>query len=162
MVTESNIHKSGIYRYAVYIEDGPMSVADGFGFVFSNALPCKKNIQKIDSIFINKKGKICSRVHNEMEMLNSGGSIGNIDVGSILEIVIDLDNLVATFSLYNPPRGIDVESLSILVRDERTFSNWLVGTATASLESVVEKTGGKVIGHFCAVLKNIDIKVRFL
>jgi hypothetical protein len=149
MVTESSIHKAGKYRYAVYIEEGPMSVADGFGFVFSNSLPCKKNIQKIDSIFVNKKGKICTRVHNEMEMLNTE-SIGNIEVGSILELIIDLDSQLASFSLYNPPKGLDSDTISILCRDE-----------TASLESVVEKTG-RVIGHFCAVLKNCNIRVRFL
>lgn len=159
MVTESSLHKSGVYRYVVYIEEGPMSVADGFGFVFSNALPCKKNIQKIDSIFINKKGKICARIHNEMEMLNTN-SIGTIDVGSIIEIIVDLDRLEAGFSLYSPPRGIDPTTLSILVRDEGTFSNWMVGTANTSIESTVKKTGR--VGHFCAVLKNINTKLRFL
>ena len=159
MVTESSLHKSGVYRYVVYVEEGPMSVADGFGFVFSNALPCKKNIQKIDSIFINKKGKICARIHNEMEMLNTN-SIGTIDVGSIIEIVVDLDKLEAGFSLYSPPRGIDPTTLSILVRDEGTFSTWMVGTATTSIESTVKKTGK--VGHFCAVLKNINTKLRFL
>ncbi len=159
MVTESSLHKSGVYRYVVYVEEGPMSVADGFGFVFSNALPCKKNIQKIDSIFINKKGKICARIHNEMEMLNTN-SIGTIDVGSIIEIIVDLDKLEAGFSLYSPPRGIDPTTLSILVRDEGTFSNWMVGTATISIESTVKKTGK--VGHFCAVLKNINTKLRFL
>ena len=159
MVTESFLHKSGVYRYLVYIEEGPMSVADGFGFVFSNALPCKKNIQKIDSIFINKKGKICARIHNEMEMLNTN-SIGTIDVGSIIEIIVDLDKLEAGFSLYSPPRGLDPTTLSILVRDEGTFSNWMVGTATSSIESTVKKTGK--VGHFCAVLKNINTKLRFL
>jgi hypothetical protein len=159
MVTESSIHKSGVYRYIVYIEEGPMSVADGFGFVFSNALPCKKNIQKIDSIFINKKGKICARIHNEMEMLNTN-SIGTIEPGSIIELIIDLDNLDATFSLYSPPRGVDPSDLSILVREEGTFSNWMIGTATSSIESTVKKTGK--VGHFCAVLKNVNTKLRFL
>ena len=159
MVTESSIHKSGVFRYVVYIEEGPMSVADGFGFVFSNALPCKKNIQKIDSIFINKKGKICARIHNEMEMLNTN-SIGTIDVGSIIELIIDLDNLEGTFSLYSPPRGVDPADLSILARDEGTFSNWMIGTATSCIESTIKKTGK--VGHFCAVLKNVNTKLRFL
>ena len=159
MLTESSLHKSGVYRYVVFVEEGPMSVADGFGFVFSNALPCKKNIQKIDSIFINKKGKICARIHNEMEMLNTN-SIGTIDVGSIIEMVVDLDRLETGFSLYQPPRGLDAATLSVLVRDEGTFTNWMVGTASASIESVVKKTGK--VGHFCAVLKNINTKLRFL
>lgn len=163
MVTESVVHKSGAHRYLVFIKLGPVSVADGFGFVFSNTLPCKKNIQKIDSVFLNRKGRICSRTGNELEILNSS-SIGSIEVGTIVELVVDLDSLEATFSLYSPPPGVDAETLSILVRDDKTFSNWLTGSARISMKSIVDRTdrAAKPAGHFCAVLKNINTTVRFL
>ena len=160
MVTESSVHSTGVQRYVVLLEEGPVSVADGFGFVLSPSLPCKKNIQKIDSIFLNKKGKICSRIRNELEMLNNT-SIGNIEVGSVVELVVDLDTLTASFAIYSPPLGIDQESLSILVRDEHSMSNWLTGSASASIESVVSRTGSRT-GHFCAVIKNKHTTIRFL
>ena len=162
MVTEASVHFSGVQRYFVLIEEGPVSVADGFGFVFSSSLPCKKNIQKIDSIFLNKKGRICSRVRNELEMLNSS-SIGNLDVGSLVELVVDLDALTATFAMFSPPPGIDAATLSILIRDDKNIAAWMTGTATLSIQSILSKTDtGKRAGHFCAVLKNKHTKVRFL
>lgn len=163
MVTESEVHHShGIQRYLVYVEEGPVSVADGFGYVFSDTLPCKKNIQKIDSIFISKKGKIGSRVHNEMQILNSG-SIGSIEVGSIVEMTIDLDALEAVFSIYQSPRGLDMNTLSILVRNEHSLSAWLVGRSSAiQLAPLVKRTETGEAGYFCAVLKNTSTKIRFL
>jgi hypothetical protein len=159
MVTESLVHREGTQRYLVYITEGPVSVADGFGFVFSSTLPCKKNIQKIDSIFLNRKGRICSRSGNELEILNSS-SIGMIEVGSIVEIIVNLDTLEASFALYSPPAGVDAETLSILVRDDKTFSNWMTGSSKISMKSIVELSGRA--GHFCAVLKNKHTTVRFL
>jgi len=159
MVTESVIHRKGTSRYLVLILSGPVSVADGFGFVFSSTLPCKKNIQKIDSVFMNQKGRICSRTGNELQIFNNS-SVGYIEVGSIVEIQIDLDSREAFFALYSPPRGLDAETLSILVRDEKTFSNWLVGSATMSIDHI--DAGKTMAGHFCAVLKNKGITVRFL
>ncbi len=41
-------------------EEG-FSMADGIGFVFSNKLPCAKNIQRIQSIFVSRKGIVCVR-----------------------------------------------------------------------------------------------------
>ncbi len=163
MVTESVVHRSGAHRYLVSIPEGPLSVADGFGFVFSGTLPCKKNIQKIESVFLNRKGRICSRTGNELEILN-GASIGTIQVGSIVELIVDLDSLEATFSLYSPPPGMDAETLSILVRDDKTFCNWLTGSARISMRSILDRTenASKHVGHFCAVLKNINTTVRFL
>jgi hypothetical protein len=163
MVTESLVHHAGCIRYVVSIVSGPISVADGFGFVFSSSLPCKKNIQKIESVFLNRKGRICSRTGNELEILN-GSSIGSLEVGTIVEIIVNLESLEVSFGLFSPPRGLDAETLSILVRDERTFSNWLVGSAQVSLKGVLAKTDhlNSPAGHFCAVLKNRNTTVRFL
>lgn len=163
MVTESIVHRKGSSRYLVLINTGPISVADGFGFVFSSTLPCKKNIQKIDSVFMNQKGRICSRTGNELQILNNS-SIGTVEVGSIVEILIDLDSRESFFALYSPPRGLDTETLSILVRDEKTFSNWLVGSTTVSIGHILDRMDSvkSVAGHFCAVLKNKGITVRFL
>lgn len=161
MVTESSVHRSGTQRYVMQVEAGPVSVADGIGFVFSPTLPCKKNIQKIDSIFLNRKGKICSRVKNELEMLNTS-TIGSIEVGTLVELIVDLDSLIAIFSIYSPPQGIDHETMGLLVRDESTFSTWLTGTAAVSIESVLAKSESKPVGHFCAVVKNSRTKIRFL
>merc|ERR1712203_1214027 len=36
-------------------------MADGVGFVFSNKLPCAKNIQRIQSVFVSRRGIVCIR-----------------------------------------------------------------------------------------------------
>ena len=158
MVTNDCVFETGTHRFLVLIESD-LSVADGFGFVFSTSLPCKKNIQKIDSIFISQKGKICSRLHNEMEILNNR-SIGNIENGSILELQVNLQNLDATFTIYSPPLNIDTNTCSLLVRDYHCLSTWASGTATCSIKHLVEQT--QQAGYFCAVIKNKHTQIRFL
>ena len=159
MITNDKVFDGKVHRFMVHIESGPLSVADGFGFVFSPTLPCKKNIQKIESIFVSKKGKICSRIHNELETLNER-SIGTIEVGSLIELIVDLESLVASFTLYCPPNNLDPETLAILVRDQQTLSHWQIGSMEFTLKDIVKKTG--YIGYFCAVLKNKSTTLRFL
>lgn len=64
-LTESAIHYGGVHRYSIRFNQQPMSEglspADGVGFVFTNFLPCPKNIQKINAIFLNRKGIVCIR-----------------------------------------------------------------------------------------------------
>eukprot|EP00434_Breviolum_minutum_P031333 symbB.v1.2.027706.t1/scaffold2863.1/size68590/9 len=69
VVSESQVHQDGLHRYVVQFTAGELSRADGVGFVFSQRLPCAKNIQRIVSIFVNQRGRICMRAFSEIERL---------------------------------------------------------------------------------------------
>eukprot|EP00913_Durusdinium_trenchii_P033600 g31453.t1 len=72
VITEDRVKVEGLHRYSVQFCSGELSSADGVGFIFSEKLPCPKNIQKklgqtgIVSIFVNKTGRICMRAHAEV------------------------------------------------------------------------------------------------
>ena len=141
MLTEDQMKESGIHRYLVRIEDATVnfSAADGFGFVFGDRLPCKKNIQVINSLFINKRGQACTRLH-AMETVKHGVA-HPIDKGMSVEIVVDLDNCGISFS----------------VLDNKDS---LLGSTSFNFGDVIQYTGGKR-GFFCAVIKHADTTVSF-
>eukprot|EP00392_Amoebophrya_sp_AT5.2_P014040 g14176.t1 len=67
-LSEDRIRHGNRHRYCIRFRekvDGTnengFSMADGIGFVFSNKLPCAKNIQRIQSIFVSRKGIVCVR-----------------------------------------------------------------------------------------------------
>jgi len=160
MVTESTLHSTGIQRYAVYVESGVLSVADGFGYIFSGALPCKKNIQKIDSIFVNKRGRVCCRIHNEVVTMDA--TVAPIDVGAVVDVLVDLNNKSIRFSVFAPPAEL-LEGRSHVDANLIVSSpEYLVGTATVSIADIAAKCRHDVTGHFCFVVKNTDVKLTFL
>ncbi|CAD7951200.1 unnamed protein product [Amoebophrya sp. A120] len=68
-LSENHVRQHGVHRYCVsfhQVHHKALSNADGMGFVFSSLLPCTKNIQKIKSIFLNKKGQIMIRREKEL------------------------------------------------------------------------------------------------
>ncbi|CAJ1434509.1 unnamed protein product [Effrenium voratum] len=67
IVCENRVHFKGVVRYAVQFTEGELCSADGVGFILSSDLPCTKNIQRIISVFANRTGRICVRVHEEVE-----------------------------------------------------------------------------------------------
>ncbi|CAD7967636.1 unnamed protein product [Amoebophrya sp. A25] len=67
-LSEDRIRHGGRHRYCIrfrerdYVDQvNGFSMADGIGFVFSNKLPCAKNIQRIQSVFVSRKGIVCVR-----------------------------------------------------------------------------------------------------
>ena len=64
-VSENFIRTGGVHRYSIKFTapEGTeknaygLSLADGFGFVFNDRLPCTKNIQRINSVFVNRRGQ---------------------------------------------------------------------------------------------------------
>jgi hypothetical protein len=102
-VTEDKVHTSseGLLRYVVQFVGGEMSPADGVGFVFSNKLPCPKNIQKIVSIFVNAAGRICVRVYEEMiKVPEKVAWLKQLELGDWVELAIDLDAKTVTFHVW--------------------------------------------------------------
>jgi hypothetical protein len=59
----------GIHRFLVHIEAGEPSIADGMGILFNSLLPCKRNIPRLNSVFINRKGQLCSRINSDVRMI---------------------------------------------------------------------------------------------
>merc|ERR1719162_2099410 len=100
VVSESKVHedKEGVLRYLIQFAGGELSRADGVGFVFSSRLPCAKNIQRIVSIFVNQRGRICMRVF--ADIIRASAFIKTLEVGDWVELCIDLENKVATFNVW--------------------------------------------------------------
>lgn len=110
VITEHEIHSRGVMRYAVQFTEGELSSADGVGFIFSTKLPCPKNIQKIVSIFANRTGRICVRA--QTEVVRSDISVKAMELGDWLEMVIDLEEQRADFTVW-PSDGSMPSSASL-------------------------------------------------
>jgi hypothetical protein len=104
VVSESRVHDGGIHRYMVQFASGNLSKADGVGFVFSPTLPCKKNIQRIVSIFINQRGRICMRVCEDI--LRASARVRALKCGDWVEMVMDLDRHTVSFSVWSEQSAV--------------------------------------------------------
>mmetsp|Transcript_22705 Transcript_22705/g.36070 ORF Transcript_22705/g.36070 Transcript_22705/m.36070 type:complete len:490 (-) Transcript_22705:71-1540(-) len=146
-VTESEVHDKGVQRYLVQFNAGVLSPADGVGFVFNPRLPCPKNIQKIVSIFANAHGRINIRVYDQI--IKCQTSIKALEIGEWIELVVDLDNKVATFYVW--PSSLVGEPLSTA---EVPYGQKL---------GKRKKDDGKLVdlrsGHLACVVKNTNVTV---
>ncbi|CAE7386157.1 unnamed protein product [Symbiodinium natans] len=98
IVCENKVHFQGTVRYAVQFTDGELCSADGVGFILSSDIPCTKNIQKIVSIFANRTGRICIRVHDEVERCPQ--RVKCLEVGDWLEVHADLTQQIVNFTVW--------------------------------------------------------------
>eukprot|EP00435_Cladocopium_sp_Y103_P071377 s89_g37.t1 len=89
IVCENRVHFSGVVRYAVQFTEGELCSADGVGFILSSDLPCTKNIQKIVSVFANRTGRICVRVHEDVKRCHQ--RVKCLELGDWLEVISDLE-----------------------------------------------------------------------
>ncbi|CAE8621811.1 unnamed protein product, partial [Polarella glacialis] len=99
VVSESRVHNDGIQRYLVQFTAGELSRADGVGFVFSQRLPCAKNIQRIVSIFVNQRGRICMRVF--ADIIRASAYTKPLEIGDWVEMAVDLQKQVVTFNIWS-------------------------------------------------------------
>eukprot|EP00933_Yihiella_yeosuensis_P070859 TRINITY_DN79013_c0_g1_i1.p1 TRINITY_DN79013_c0_g1~~TRINITY_DN79013_c0_g1_i1.p1 ORF type:complete len:367 (-),score=62.10 TRINITY_DN79013_c0_g1_i1:199-1266(-) len=144
VVTECELRTSGKMRYAVEFTSGELSNADGVGFIFSNKLPCPKNIQKIVSIFANRTGRICVRAFSEV--IRSNISVKPIELGDTLEVVIDLDEQKADFIVW-PVDGSTPSSASL------SFG----GALDSLRQQMPRQMPTQTCGYLAAVVKNIGV-----
>lgn len=96
-ISENQVRVGGVHRYCVKFHENYkdyLSVADGMGFVFSDHLPCTKNIQRIQSIFLNRKGQICCRHGANLTKANLDTAKHSIDPEKFMYMEIDLDNRI--------------------------------------------------------------------
>eukprot|EP00928_Gymnodinium_smaydae_P045433 TRINITY_DN30285_c0_g1_i1.p1 TRINITY_DN30285_c0_g1~~TRINITY_DN30285_c0_g1_i1.p1 ORF type:complete len:442 (+),score=38.93 TRINITY_DN30285_c0_g1_i1:57-1382(+) len=149
VVSESQVHTDGVHRYLVQFSAGELSRADGVGFVFAQRLPCAKNIQRIVSIFVNQRGRICMRIF--ADIVRASASVKTIELYDWVELIMDLDKKVATFRIWPPgPTGWPALDGQPTSRADFPFGNRLGKLNQAQQKQVRLNTG-----HLACVVKNV-------
>jgi len=147
LITEDAVHSGGVVRYAVQFTAGELSNADGVGFVFSSRLPVSKNIQQITSIFMNRAGQICLR--GGPEVMRSNVNAKQLELGDWIEVIINLDEMVAKFTVWPDTLGAAPSS-----------AIYAFGPSLAELEKRnASKLPISLCGHLACVAKNIGVMV---
>mmetsp|Transcript_306 Transcript_306/g.1045 ORF Transcript_306/g.1045 Transcript_306/m.1045 type:complete len:714 (-) Transcript_306:291-2432(-) len=150
VISESQVHTGGVHRYLVQFSKGELSKADGVGFIFSPRLPCKKNIQRIVSIFANQHGQICMRIFENL--LRADVCVEPLKLGDWVEMVMDLDNQTVTFSIWPGTEGSAPTSRAVFSYGE-TLKDFYDKAQTASRRLDFRK------GHLACVVKNAGVTV---
>jgi len=142
MVFDSSLRCGGVHQYTYQIMDGELGAADGAGFVFDSKVR-RNNIQRMRSVFLNQRGRICLRNNQQVTKLQV--QLPPLTVGVRLMLLIDLDSLMARFNVSNS-QGI------------------IGGSADVSLEGLFDLGSNSVqlrSGFFCAVVTgNITIGIH--
>ncbi|CAE7916037.1 unnamed protein product [Symbiodinium sp. KB8] len=158
IICEHRIHFQGIERYAVQFVDGELCSADGVGYVISCDLPCTKthgltdnsdplNIQKIFSVFANRAGRICIRMHEEVERCSQ--QVRPLEVGDWLEVTADLWSQTVSFAVW-PKDGSEPSYATVSFQEAfRNCSGRLNGLPR------------KPCGYLAAVIKHPGVRVAF-
>ncbi|CAE7827758.1 unnamed protein product, partial [Symbiodinium sp. CCMP2456] len=107
VISGSEVQRGGVQKYLMQFSDGELTKADGVGFVFASRVPCAKNIQKIVSVFVNQRGRICMRVFGDI--LKAKKHVRALQVGDWIEMAIDLEKL-GTDLIYSVPKTLQVHS----------------------------------------------------
>jgi len=155
VISESQVHSGGQHRFLVQFTSGDLSKADGVGFIFSPRLPCKKNIQRIVSIFVNQRGTICMRVFHDV--IRASAHVKALKLGDWVELFMDLDNCVAYFSIW--PMSLNVEGQKRpMSHAEFAFAhkitNFYKDSGNEERPDLDLRTG-----HLACVVKNVGVTV---
>merc|ERR1711957_980394 len=103
MVFDRTLRCGGTHRYNYQVLDGELGAADGAGFVFDSKVR-RNHIQRMRSIFLNKRGQLCLRDQEHVQKLEA--RLPPLDVGMCLTLHIDLDELHARFVVFSPDGSI--------------------------------------------------------
>jgi len=139
LITEGTVRFSGQHRYAVRFTGPEMSMADGVGFVLHKRLPCPRNIQKIHSTFVSRRGYLCSRAGQVVNRQTVG--LPPLETGRLIVVTVNLEEQWIEF---------EVESGFGSMRSARAPLNphaW---------------PGTPCHGFFCAVVKHEKVGVEFV
>lgn len=146
IVSENKVHFQGTVRYSLRFTEGELCSADGVGFILSSDLPCTRNIQKIISVFVNRTGRICIRVHDEV--VRCSQRVKELDVGDWLEVSADLVNQSVSFTVWPQDKS------------QPSF-------ATVSFKEILENARGRVngvprnpCGFLAVVIKHVGVSVQ--
>lgn len=154
VVSESQVHQDGLQRYLVQFTAGELSRADGVGFVFSQRLPCAKNIQRIVSIFVNQRGQICMRAFAEIERAEA--YVKPLELGDCVEMAVDLSQQVCTFNVLP---AWSVASWPVMAGRPVSTAEFSCGSRMASLSQAAQKPVKLNVGHLACVVKNVGVTI---
>jgi len=139
LLTEHEIRWGGVHRYAVRFTGKELSMADGVGFALAKRLPCPRNIQKIHSTFVSKRGYLCSR-SGESVMRRTMG-LPSLETGKLIIVTVNVDEGWVQFEVENRE-----------------------GTMTAAKIQLQQhaRPGTRYHGAFCAVVKHEGVGIDFV
>ena len=136
LFSENTIRQGGRHQYKVSLLSGAFAATDGIGFVFSDRLG--KDIQGIQSVFVNRRGFLCKRWTNGA-IWREKTSCLEMTVGMSFNIDIDLDVAVARLA-YKTHDGLDWEKLP----------QWDISDVLLPHRS----------GYFCVAFSNAGVTVQ--
>jgi len=151
VVSESQVKTGGFHRFCVQFSAGELSKADGVGFIFSSKLPCKKNIQRICSIFVNQRGRICMRIFQDI--IRASAHVKPLKLGDWVEMSMDLDKHVAYFTIWPANRQTQLSRSS---HAEFAFGSKISDSYTEAGNSQQLDLS---TGHLACVVKNEGVTV---
>mmetsp|Transcript_111026 Transcript_111026/g.254525 ORF Transcript_111026/g.254525 Transcript_111026/m.254525 type:complete len:524 (+) Transcript_111026:88-1659(+) len=139
LITEHEIRWGGMHRYSVRFTGNELSMADGVGFALAKRLPCPRNIQKIHSTFVSKRGYLCSR-SGESVMRRTMG-LPSLETGKLIVVTVNVDEGWVQFEVENRE-----------------------GTMTAAKIQLQQhaRPGTRYHGAFCAVVKHEGVGIDFV
>ena len=151
VISGSDVQKGGVQRYLMQFSYGELTKADGIGFVFASRVPCAKNIQKIVSVFVNQRGRICMRVFGDI--LKAKKHVRALQVGDWVEMVVDLDNSIATFKVW------PYETVASGFPEPESIAEFHYGKRLAQAQQLASKPVKLNVGHFACVIQNVGVTV---
>ncbi|CAK8989475.1 Uncharacterized protein SCF082_LOCUS1826, partial [Durusdinium trenchii] len=146
IISENKVHFKGTVRYAVQFTEGELCSADGVGFILSSDLPCTRNIQKIISIFVNRTGRICVRVHDEVERCPQ--HVKCLEIGDWLEVAADLEQQTVSFTVW-PQDNSEPSSATVHFKE-------ILQEARGRLHGVPRNP----CGFLAVVMKHLGVSVK--
>jgi len=134
MLFERTLRVGGVHKYRYNIIQGCVGAADGVGFVFDSRIR-RTNIQRMRSIFLNKRGQVCTRNFDSITKLPH--SLPKLAEGVVVDMTVDLDRAEARFEM----------------RDEHGQNCGTAELSFASLLSSIIAPGlSQASGFFCAIV----------
>ncbi|CAE7597288.1 PEP [Symbiodinium sp. CCMP2456] len=145
LVSEDRVHKKGVERYQVSFLSGELSRADGVGIIFSSHLPKNSDIQQIVSVFLNRTGRLCSRVNQRVIRIAS--TLPQIELGDVIEVENDIDMRCATFTIWSASGAAPATTVVSYVQ---------------VAEQLTATPGQSIPGHLAVVAPSLHLVILFL
>lgn len=139
LITEHEIRWDGVHRYCVRFTGNELSMADGVGFALAKRLPCPRNIQKIHSTFVSKRGYLCSR-SGESVMRRTMGLPG-LETGKLIMVTVNVDEGWVQFEVENREGAMTAAKIPLHQH---------------------ARPGTRYHGAFCAVIKHEGVGIDFV
>ncbi|CAE7898762.1 unnamed protein product [Symbiodinium microadriaticum] len=151
VISGSEVQRGGVQKYLMQFSDGELTKADGVGFVFASRVPCAKNIQKIVSVFVNQRGRICMRVFGDI--LKAKKHVRALQVGDWIEMAIDLENSIATFKVWS----YETVASGYMPMEPDSTAEFHYGKRLAQANQLSAKPVKLNVGHFACVIQNVGV-----